>query len=89
MDDVAERAFWMGIWRGILATLVFLIVMALYTASAASAFLAGANIALLYTFVMMLDAPRWHQPAAQFCLLRFAQTGAGIAIALCVFARLS
>jgi len=88
MDEVADRAFWMGVWRGILATLVFLIIMALYTASAAGALLAGANIALLYTLVMMLDAPRWRQPAAQFYMLRFAQSGAAIAIAFCVVARL-
>lgn len=87
MDEVADRAFWMSVWRGILATLVFLIVMALYTASTAAALLAGANIALLYTIVMMLDAPRW-APAAQFCMLRFAQSGAAVAIAFCVFARL-
>jgi hypothetical protein len=87
MNDVAERAFWMSIWRGFLATLAFLIVMALYTDSSTDALLAGANIALLYALAMIIDAPRWAPAAARFCILRSAQTGAGVAIAFCVLAR--
>ncbi len=85
--DEAEHAFWLGLWRAILASLVFFIVIGCYTRSVEGALLAGANIALLYAIVNMLDAPRWAIREARFRILRFAQSGAAIAIALCVTTR--
>ena len=84
----AEHAFWLGVWRGFLAGLSFLIVIGCYVRTMDGALLAGANIALIYTIVMRLDAPRWTAIEARFSILRFAQSGAVVAIALCVFARL-
>jgi hypothetical protein len=85
--DQAEHAFWMGVWRGFLAGLCFLIVTACYIRNPHGALLAGANIALIYAVVMWIDAPRW-QTAARFSILRFAQSGAALAIALCLCSRL-
>jgi hypothetical protein len=86
--DQAEHAFWLGVWRGFLAGLIFLIITGCYLRSAESALLAGAYIALIYAIVMWIDAPRWRMASARFSFLRFAQSAAALAIALCLCSRL-
>ncbi len=85
--EQAERAFWIGVWRGFLASLSFLIVILCYINSIDAALLAGAYIALIYSIGMWIDAPRW-KAAAQYPILRFAQSAAALAIVLCVWSRL-
>lgn len=86
--DQAEHAFWVGVWRGFLAALSFLIVSLCYVHSLDRALLAGAYIALIYSIGMWIDAPYWRQAAARFSILRFAQSGVVLAIALCLCSRL-
>jgi hypothetical protein len=85
--DQAERAFWIGVWRGILAGLSFLIVVLCYVHSIDVALQAGAYIALIYAVGMWMDAPYWPK-IAQLPILRFAQSGTVLAIMLCVWSRL-
>lgn len=86
--DQAEHAFWLGVWRGFLATLSFFIIVLCYVHSINHAFLAGAYIALIYAVGMWIDAPYWRQAAARISILRFAQSGVVLAIALCLCSRL-
>jgi hypothetical protein len=88
VDEFRRNVFYEGVWRATLAIVSAAILMVCFNASVTGALLIGANVALLFTFGMMLYASqvaREHPDAAKLvdtAPLRFAQGGAGVAIAL-------
>jgi len=79
-----DPAFYWSLWRAILAAILATVLMACYGASATNALLIGANVALLYALGMMLSARSIYRPRARshIPVLRFAEAGSAIAIAL-------
>ena len=88
MDD-PDLAFWHGVWRAILATIICIVLTACYSANVGGALLISANVALIYTLIMMVDAPRWAPEAAQRHMLRFAKAGSAVSIGFAGFALLA
>jgi hypothetical protein len=94
VDEFRRSVFYEGVWRALLASLVAGILTICFSASARASLLIGANVALIFAFLMMLYASRLTQGRyAQVgnarvrnpldtAPLRFAQGGAGVAIAL-------
>jgi hypothetical protein len=87
--DEPDLAFWHGVWRAILATIICIVLTACYSANVGGALLIAANVALIYTLIMMVDAPRWAPEAAQLHVLRFAKAGSAVSMALASFALLA
>ena len=56
MDPFGDKAFYLTVWHALLAGLVALVLMVLYSAEPAVAFLIGANVALLFALALMLRA---------------------------------
>jgi hypothetical protein len=89
VNEFRRSVFCEGVWRATLATLVAVILMICFGASATGALLIGANVALIFAFAMMLYAGQLtderrarERDQPETTPLRFAQGGAGVAIAM-------
>jgi hypothetical protein len=88
VDEFRRTVFFEGVWRATLAVISAAILMICFNASVTGALLIGANVALLFALGMILYASQVvrERPRARDHVdtapLRFAQGGAGLAIAL-------
>lgn len=88
MDELRRTIFYEAVWRATLAVICAAILMICFNASVTGALLIGANVALIFALGMILYASqiaRERPYAAKHVNrspLRFAQGGAGVAIAL-------
>jgi len=94
VDEFRRSVFYEGVWRALLACLACAILTICFSASARTSLLIGANVALIFAFLMMLYASQLSEGRyarvrearvrnpLDTAPLKFAQGGAGVAIAL-------